>query len=108
MRSKFDIREFMTSVRREAGEERERSLGPAGLRALLSRRGDDFVRQAYWQILNRDVDPDGLKAFGPRARQLPGRAIVLLSLLLSPERVLLPPWLRKLIRAAGALVRPHE
>lgn len=99
--NKFDIRVFMTSVRRESGEEQGAPLSFGVLRPLLARKGEDFVRQAYWQILNREVDPDGLAAFTGRAATLPGRLIILLSLHLSPERILLPDWARKLVRLAG-------
>lgn len=95
MAKKFDIRVFMASVMREAGEDAGRSFSPAALRHLLRRKDEDFVRQAYWQILGRDVDPDGLAGYAPRCGSYMGRMTVLAALLLSPEKLLLPDWLRQ-------------
>lgn len=91
----------MASVRREAGEDGTASLSPRALKTLLARSGEDFVRQAYWQILGRDVDPAGLAGYVPRSNSLPGRMIIVAALLLSPERLILPPWLRRILRALG-------
>lgn len=101
---RFDSRIFMATIRREAGE----SVQPASLRealCLLNASGEDFVRQAYPLLLCREADPTGLKAYAPRARSLPGRILILASLWLSPERVLLPSWLRACLRLGGQAMR---
>ena len=98
---KFDCRAFMASVRREAGE-RVVPVSPRALLELLRLDGVDFLLAAYRTLLRREADPSGLRAYAARPRSLPGRLRILLSLLLSPERLNAPlPLQRLLARLRG-------
>ena len=93
---KFDCRAFMASVRREAGE-RVAPASPRALLELLHLDGIDFLLAAYRTMLGREADPAGLRAYEARAASLPGRLRVLLSLLLSPERLNAPLPLQRFL-----------
>lgn len=99
----------MASVRHEAGEH----VTPPSLRALfelLRLDGIDFLLAAYRTLLCREADPAGLRAYEARAAHLPGRVRILLSLMLSPERLNAPLPLQRLLawlRGRRALCRSH-
>lgn len=102
---KFDIRLYMASVRREAGENLTEPASLKSLAQLLRRRDEDFVRHAYWQILGREVDPQGLADYSPQSTTLYGRLLITAALLLSPEKLLLPSWLRSLLKTTGKIAK---
>jgi len=97
--SAFDCRAFMASVRQEAGEQAICVLDWRDLRCLLRLKGEDFVKAAYRLVLKREADPSGPQEYIQRAVHYPGRLCILLSLLLSPERVGQPAWLRRTMAA---------
>lgn len=101
---KFDSRIFLASVKREVHENPGTGLSWSALRELLKRNDADFIHQAYRILLGRPVDPSGLEAYLPTVKNIPGRLLLLISLYLSPERAVLPDWLRKTLSAARKLL----
>ena len=97
--STFDCRAFMASVRQAAGEQKTAPLDWRELHHLLRLEGTAFVMHAYRLVLKREADPTGLHSYAQRARHFPGRLSILLSLLLSPEQIVLPAWLRRSLSA---------
>lgn len=85
----------MAGVRQMAGE-RGAVVHVRDLCRLLRLEGTDFIMAAYRLVLGREADPAGLRGYEARARHYPGRMMTVCSLLLSPERMGLPAWLRRL------------
>lgn len=102
-KKKFDSDIFMGAIRQLAGES---CPGPdlAVLVNLAKLEGEEFLLRAYWTLLNREADPNGLAAYRSRSKNLSGRILVIVSLLLSPERVYLRPWQRNLLKICGRLL----
>lgn len=91
---KFDFGSFMATVRRAAGESRRPEPIWRELRYIMAFNGEEFVRQAYRSILEREPDPSGLAAYMPLALSTRGKIRAIHALLLSPERGSTPHWLR--------------
>lgn len=105
---RFDPRVFMTAVRLEAGENVSGSFSLACFGQLLKLDDEAFLAQAYRIILGRDIDAPGLAAYKPLAAKMRGRVRILLALLLSPERIILPERLRMVLKTAAKLARPGK
>lgn len=97
--SKFNCSEFMDSVRRAVGEEKRMSTSLAEWRACLGKKGDDFVRHAYMVVLGRGVDAAGMADYAGKAESMAGKAKILCSLLLAPEKTYRNPFARKVVNA---------
>lgn len=87
----FDIDTFMHTVRVLAGERL-----PYSLPALFGLHGEPFVRAAYWKVLKRAADSEGVSAYAPHAQHCFGKMRVLLVLYASSERGLLAESVRKI------------
>lgn len=98
----FDSKIFMASLRKMLDEP-----APANpdLRQLLNLKGEEFLRQAYRLILQREIDPAGMRHYADRANSRAGRLKVLVVLLLSPEFGKAPMWLMKAVNMAGKIHR---
>lgn len=101
--ARFDPRIFMTAVRLEAGEGSGLSFSLAQARQLLKLESEAFLVQAYRSILGREIDTPGLQAYRPLAASMSGKMRILAALMLSPERTLLPAWLRVCLKAAARI-----
>lgn len=87
----------MAGVRREAGERSGNLPHWRTLSALFRLEGGDFIMAAYRAILGREADPAGLNGYAARSERLIGRIGIAVSLLLSPERLLLPAPIRRVM-----------
>ena len=91
---KFDPDIFMAAVYREAGEKMPYRVNFRQVLAILPIKGEQFLKEAYSALLNREPDPAGAAAYQRRAESLPGRFLILIALYFSPERIWLPAWQR--------------
>lgn len=101
----FDCQSFMASVRREAGERGGNVPDWRTLSALFRLEGPDFIAAAYRSILKRDADRAGLSAYAAKSESLLGKTLMTASLLLSPERLLMPAWARRALTVCRQCLR---
>lgn len=106
----FDCQAFMASVRRAVNEYDAGLPDLTSLFTLVRMSGKEFVSIAYKIILRRNADPQALQRYVPKSEHLFGRLLILISLLLSPERPELPSIVRRLslkLRYCVRLIRNH-
>lgn len=102
---RFDSDIFMASLRKLLDEPAPASPDIRTLLGLLTLEKEEFLRQAYRLILQREVDPAGLRGYAASANSMPGRIKVVCALLLSPERGKAPLWQIKAKSLAGKVFR---
>lgn len=103
--AKFDCQSFMASVRREAGEQGGSVPNWGTLSALFRLEGHDFIVAAYRTILKREADRAGLTGYAAKSESLLGKTVITASLLLSPERLLMPAPVRRVLTLCRQCLR---
>lgn len=86
MKKSFDCDEFMRGIRREARERRYLKDRYRDWRNLFATEGEEFLRCAYGVFLRREIDATGLNTYLPLLERKMGKAYIICSLMLSPER----------------------